>query len=340
MASNSVVSVSRNEDHWQPSATLDALRQRAALMGRLRCFFAGKGVLEVETPLLSAAATTDPQIHSFATRYEGPGVAQGRPLYLATSPEFAMKRLLAAGSGSIYQICKAFRQGEAGRLHNPEFTLLEWYRPGFDHFQLMDEVEALVAYAIVGPSADVRAERVTYAALFQRQFGLDPHRVSETQLAQTAANIPSLTGVSGLDRNGWLDLLMSHVIQPRLGLDRLTFVYHYPVSQASLARIQPATENTPAVAERFELFYRGVELANGFHELTDGHEQQRRFERDLRHRQAQGLPCVPMDEHLLAALREGMPACSGVALGLDRLFMVASGLARLGDTLAFPIECA
>ncbi len=323
------------DTEWQPSATLDALKQRAALMGRLRCFFAAKGVLEVETPLLSAAGTTDPQIHSFETCYTGPGAVQGRPLYLATSPEFAMKRLLAAGSGSIYQVCKAFRQGEAGHLHNPEFTMLEWYRPGFDHFQLMDEVEALVTELAAGRLPAVHAKRTTYAELFWRHFGLEPHTASAETLARCAADFPALAGISGLDRDGWLDLLMSHIIQPRLGQECLTFVYHYPASQAALARIRQSSADTPAVAERFELFYQGVELANGFHELTDAGEQRARFERDLLQRRAQNLPPVPIDERLLTAL-DDMPPCAGVALGLDRLLLMFNGLTRLSDVIAFP----
>jgi len=309
-------------------------------MGRLRRFFADKGVLEVETPLLSAAGTTDPQIHSFETRYQGPDAAQGRPLYLATSPEFAMKRLLAAGSGPIYQVCKAFRQGEAGRLHNPEFTLLEWYRPGFDHFRLMDEVEALVVALADGRLPDEAAERLSYAELFQRHLGLDPHTADSEALARCAAGFAVLADVSGLDRDGWLDLLMSHVIQPRLGQGRLTFVYHYPASQAALAQIRQSAADEPAVAERFELFYRGVELANGFHELTDATEQRVRFERDQVQRRAQGLAPIPMDERLLAALGEGLPPCAGVALGLDRLLLVFNDLAQLSDVVAFPLERA
>lgn len=330
--------MSRHDTDWRPSATLAVLRQRAALMDRLRRFFADKGVLEVETPLLATAGTTDPQIHSFETCYQGPGAAQGRPLYLATSPEFAMKRLLAAGSGPIYQVCKAFRQGEAGRLHNPEFTLLEWYRPGFDHFQLMDEVEALVAELADGRLPDKSAERLTYAELFQRHLGLDPHTADSEALARCAAGVPALAGISGLDRDGWLDLLMSHVIQPRLGQECLTFVYHYPASQAALARIRQSSPDAPAVAERFELFYRGVELANGFHELTDAAEQRARFERDQAQRQARGLAPVPMDEYLLAALDAGMPPCAGVALGLDRLLLVFNGLCQLPEVMAFPLD--
>lgn len=329
-----------SDDDWQPSATLDALKRRAALMGRLRRFFAEKGVLEVETPLLSVAGTTDPQIHSFETRYQGPGAASGRAMYLATSPEFAMKRLLAAGSGPIYQVCKAFRQGEVGRLHNPEFTLLEWYRPGFDHFRLMEEVEALVALLADGRLPAEDAEHISYAGLFQRHLGLDPHTASTDRLARCAAGFPALAGISGLTHDGWLDLLMSHVIQPRLGLEQLTFVYHYPVSQAALARVSPPTQDAPAVAERFELFYRGVELANGFHELTDGEVQQGRFEQDLTRRASENLPQIPMDKRLLSALRAGMPPCAGVALGLDRLFMVIEGLAGLTDAVAFPVDRA
>ena len=325
-------------DDWRPGATLDALRQRAALLARLRRFFADRGVLEVETPLLSRAGSTDPQISSFRTRYTGPGAPQGRELYLASSPEFAMKRLLAAGSGPIFQICKAFRQGEAGRLHNPEFTMLEWYRPGFDHFRLMDEVEALLAEVADGRLGREGVERVSYGELFERHLGLDPHRANDELLARRAADFPALAGIGTLPRDGWLDLLMSHVIQPQL--IRPTFVYHYPASQAALARIRPPAGGEPAVAERFELFYRGVELANGFHELVDAGEQRARFVRERRRRQALGLPPVAMDEHLLAALRAGLPPCAGVAMGVDRLLMQINDAASLADIMAFTIDRA
>lgn len=318
---------------WRPTASLAALQARAALLRRLRAFFAEREVLEVETPLLSVAGTTDPQIESFVTHYSGPG--GDRRLYLATSPEFPMKRLLAAGSGPIFQVCKAFRQGEAGCLHNPEFTLLEWYRPGYDHHRLMDEVEALLAAVCEEPPA--KAERWTYAELFETHLAVDPHRATWAELRRLAQAHPSLAGVDGLDRDGWLDLLMSHCIQPQLGLDAPCFVYHYPASQAALARIAPGE---PPVAERFELIWRGVELANGFHELSDAQQQRRRFTADNARRRELGLAEVVMDERLLQALAAGLPDCAGVALGLDRLLLMSDPDKCLSASIAFPISRA
>ena len=322
---------------WRPSASLTALRQRAEMLARLRGFFAARGVLEVETPLLSVAAATDPQILSFETRFEGPGAPQGHPLYLNTSPEFAMKRLLAAGSGPIYQVCKAFRQGEVGSLHNPEFTILEWYRPGLDHFQLMAEVAELVATLADGHQSLAAAERLEYAELFQQRLGIDPLSASVWELQACALRYTDVDASLALERDAWLDLLMSHCIQPTLGQGRLSFVYHYPASQAALARLRPGE---PSVAERFEAFLGGVELANGFHELADADEQRRRFESDLARRRSESLPVVPKDELLLEALSQGLPACAGVAVGLDRLLLALTGGERLADVLAFPLERA
>lgn len=308
---------------------------RARTMARIREFFHRQGVMEVETPVCSRYATTDPAIESLATRYSGPGAPAGTPLYLHTSPEFPMKRLLAAGSGPIYQICKVFRDGESGRLHNPEFTLLEWYRPGFDHHRLMDEVERLVQALLPEPQP---VRRFSYRTLFQQQLGLDPHRAPVDQLRDAAlARGPS--GVAQLQlshRDAWLDLLMTHCIEPAMG-PGLCFVYDYPASQAALSRVRPGD---PPVAERFELYVGGVEVANGFHELTDAAEQQRRFERDLQARSAAGQPVVPMDRRLLAALARGLPDCAGVALGIDRLLMQLSGAEQISQVIAFPLERA
>lgn len=319
-------------DAWRPGADLPMLRLRARTLDRVRAFFAGRGVLEVETPALSAAATTDPHIESFATAYRGPGRAPA-PLYLHTSPEFPMKRLLAAGSGPIYQICKVFRQGECGRLHNPEFTLLEWYRPGFDHRRLMDEVEALVLPILGRPAA----ERLSYAEAFARHLDLDPHRADAATLAACAARHGIAVDGLGADRDGWLALLLTHLVEPHLGRGRPTFLYDYPASQAALARVRAGE---PPLAERFELYVDGVELANGFHELADAAEQRRRFAADREARRAAGLPLVPMDEHLLAALAHGLPDCAGVALGFDRLLMLAAGVEEIGRVVAFPIDRA
>lgn len=308
---------------------------RARTMARIREFFHRHGVMEVETPVCSRYATTDPAIESLVTRYTGPGAPAGTSLYLHTSPEFPMKRLLAAGSGPIYQLCKVFRDGEAGRLHNPEFTLLEWYRPGFDHHRLMDEVEQLVQGLLPEPQP---VRRVSYQALFQQQLQLDPHQATAEQL-RDAALAQGVSGLEGLQlphRDAWLDLLMTHCIEPAMG-PGLCFVYDYPASQAALSRVRPGT---PPVAERFELYISGVEVANGFHELTDATEQQRRFERDLQVRAATGQPVVPMDRLLLEALAGGLPDCAGVALGIDRLLMQLSGAERISQVIAFPLERA
>ena len=326
------------EQDWRPTATPAALRRRAALLAGVRRYFAAQGVLEVETPLLSTASIPDPHIPSFVVA-EAAGSAMGEQptRYLNTSPEFAMKRLLAAGMGPIYQVCKAFRRGEQGSHHNPEFTLLEWYRPGFDHQRLMEDVEALVRSLDTGDTPLGPAERLSYQACFQRYLDIDPHRASVAALKSCAQQqgLGKVSGLSDADRDGWLDLLMSHCIQPQLGRDGPTFIFDYPANQAALARIRPGE---PPVAERFELFIEGIELANGFHELQDAQEQRARFEADLIRRQQAGLERVDIDERLLNALESGLPACAGVALGLDRLQLVLSGLPQLSDVLAFPYD--
>ncbi len=288
--------------------------------------------METETPLLSAAAITDPHLESFATLYRGPGHAEGVPLYLHTSPEFPMKRLLAAGSGPIYQICKVFRQGEAGRRHNPEFTMLEWYRPGFDHHALMEEVAALAAPLLSLEGKTV--EKLSYREAFLRYAGVDPLEASTAALRSRAAAL----GISGFDeesgRDIWLDLILTHLVEPQLGRNGLCFIYDYPASQAALARLNPVDNR---VAERFELYYSGVELANGFHELADSAEQRKRFDAELESRKALKMDRVPMDTRLLMAL-DTLPDCAGVALGIDRLVMLAVGATRLDEVMAFTIE--
>jgi elongation factor P--(R)-beta-lysine ligase len=316
---------------WRPGATIEALRARAAILARIRAFFAARGVLEVETPVLAAATVTDPQLHSLETRYTGPGAGDGRRLYLQTSPEYAMKRLLAAGSGPIWQLARVFRDGEAGRLHNPEFTLLEWYRPGFDHHALMDEVEALVADILGIPAG---FERVPYAELFRRSIDIDPFTADIREL-QACARSHGIDAPSLDSRDAGLDLLLTHRIGPGLGVDRPVFVHDYPPSQAALARIR---DGNPPVAERFELYIKGVELANGYHELGDAAEQRARFARDRERRRAAGLPDVRLDEHLLAALEHGLPECAGVALGFDRLVMLATGAQSIDEVMAFSLN--
>jgi lysyl-tRNA synthetase class 2 len=321
--------VTSARDDWRPTAALEALRRRAEMLAAIRAFFAARGVLEVETPLLASAPVTDLHLHALSCLYRGPGADEGRTLYLQTSPEFAMKRLLAAGSGAIYQICKAVRGGEAGRRHNPEFTILEWYRPGWDHRRLMDEIDELLA-AVLGTGP---GERLSYAAAFLRHAGLDPHAEPEGRLRERVAAL-GVPSVAELGRDDLLDLVLSHLVGPRLGHCQPSFVFDYPASQAALARVRPGS---PPLAERFEVFVEGLELANGYHELVDAAAQRRRFEADLEARRREGLPVVPIDEHLLAALEHGLPACAGVALGLDRLLMLALGTRDIAEVVAFPI---
>jgi lysyl-tRNA synthetase class 2 len=303
------------------------------MLGAAREFFAARGVLEVETPALSAAGVTDPQIESVTATLAG----SAQRHYLGTSPEFAMKRLLAAGLGDIYQICRVFRDGEVGRWHNPEFTLIEWYRLGHDDAALMREVEALVT-TLVAPWRRLQAaRRLTYAEALQRYAGIDAFSDGEEELAQAARRL-GVDCAATLDRDARLDLLMGLVVGPQLGrADRPDFICDYPPSQASLARIRPGP---PPVAARFELYLDGVELANGFHELTSAGEQRARFEADNRLRRARGQREVRIDERLLAALASGLPDCAGVALGFDRLLAVALGAPGLAGVMAFPIGIA
>ena len=316
---------------WQPTASLENLKLRAELLAKLRQFLAARQVLEVDTPALSRAGATDYHIQSFRV-----DAGQGGTLYLHTSPEFPMKRLLAAGSGDIWQLAKVFRRGEAGRLHNPEFSLLEWYRLGFDHHRLMRETAELVAALV--PNLGRAAEYLTYQDAFLRHARLDPFRASAADCSAALKAVGRHPPAEReLDLDGWLDLLAGELVYPALGEGGLTFIYDYPASQAALARIRPSE---PPVAERFEVFLQGVELANGFHELLDAPEQHRRFEQDRARRNAEGLMDVPLDERLIAALAHGLPECSGVALGFDRLVMIAAGARSLQEVLAFPVDRA
>ena len=304
--------------HWRPNATPQALAARAWLLAAIRKFFAAREVLEVETPLLCAGTVTDPTVL--------PWQSAGR--WLQTSPEYAMKRLLAAGSGPIYQICKAFRAGEAGARHNPEFTLLEWYRPGFDLNALMDEVAALLRTVL--PCE--QPEKIRYAELFQAHTGSDPHRATASELSAVARRHLAVSFESA-PRNTWLDLLFSHLIEPTLRDRGPVFIYDYPASQAALAQLGDA--DRVRVARRFELYVDGLELANGYLELRDAAEQQHRFQADQQQLAAQGEPPRPLDERLLAALAAGLPTCSGVALGIDRLLMLQLGVEQIDTTLSF-----
>ena len=311
--------------NWQPAATLDMLRRRAGLLRHVRHFFEVRSVLEVETPLLCSSGITDPAIEPLRV---GSGQSISSPRFLQTSPEYAMKRLLVAGSGPIYQVTKAFRDGEAGSRHNPEFTLLEWYRPGMDHHQLMREVAELVR-SYLGP---LPVQHYAYRDLFQQELGVDPFRVEVDEL-ETLARAELDVGTLRGDCDLWLDLLMSHLIEPRLAGRGLCFIYDYPESQAALSRVSKVAGLS--VGHRFELYVHGLELANGYWELCDVREQRRRFIADNRRRKAAGLNEQPLDERLLAALAAGMPDCAGVALGLDRLLMLGTGSEDIRQVLAF-----
>ncbi len=310
---------------WQPTADPGMLRVRAALLARIRDFFAARGILEVETPLLCSAGITDPTIEPLMVER---GTSLSQPRYLQTSPEYAMKRLLACHGLPIFQLARAFRDGEAGARHNPEFTLLEWYRPGFDHHALMVEVAELVR----GCLGERALHYCSYRQLFLDTLGVDPFAAALDEL-QSVARAHLDTGTISGDRDLWLDLLMSHLIEPQLAERGMCFVYDYPPSQAALARIE--TIDGVAVGHRFELYVDGMELANGYCELLDPAEQRGRFEHDNHRRRELGLPQRPLDERLLAALEHGLPGCSGVALGVDRLLMLSSGVADIREVLAF-----
>ncbi|MGA9854315.1 MAG: EF-P lysine aminoacylase EpmA [Gammaproteobacteria bacterium] len=320
----------KRDESWRPTASTANLKLRAELLKKLRAFFEARGVMEVETPALSHAGVTDRHLASFSVQQPGNG-----DLYLQTSPEFHMKRLLAAGSGDIYQLCKVFREGEAGRRHNPEFTLLEWYRLEFDHHHLMREVVELVSTLL--PYRLAEPEYLSYQEAFERYAGFNPFTGGPADcraaLQEHGISLPA----AELDYDSWLDLTAGTLVYPALGEGGITFIFDYPISQAALARIRAGD---PPVAERFEAFLNGMELANGFHELSDAEEQRQRFEHDLRLRAAQGLPPLPVDEKLLAALQAGLPACAGVALGFDRLVMLAAGADRIEDVITFPIQRA
>ncbi len=319
---------------WQPTADVAMLKQRAKLIAAIRQFFYQRDVLEVDTPAMSQATVTDIHLHTFKTEFVGPGFADGQILYLMTSPEFHMKRLLSAGSGAIYQICKSFRNEESGRYHNPEFTMLEWYRPGFDHHQLMDEMDELLQL-ILGCQ---QAERMSYQQAFLNVLGVCPLEGSMLELKQAAAKL----GLSDIaepeeDRDTLLQLLFSIGIEGKIGQEVPVFVYDFPASQAALAQINP-TDNR--VAERFEVYFKGIELANGFHELANGDEQLIRFEADNHKRIEMGLEPQPIDMNLVNALRAGFPDCAGVALGIDRLIMLALSLKHIDQVTAFPVDIA
>jgi lysyl-tRNA synthetase class 2 len=312
----------------------DALKLRASLYSHIREFFSVRDVLEVETPILSEGGNTEPNIESFSTLFSGHANAGSRERWLRTSPEFPLKRLLAAGVGDCYELGRVFRNGEAGRRHNPEFTMLEWYRVGWDHRRLMVETCELVqsALALVGQHADV--VELSYRDWFVTELALDPFTASIESL-QAPLDDVRIDG-RGLSRDDWLDLLITHRLQPSFPSDRISLIHDFPASQCALAKIRAGD---PPVAERFELYLGAHELANGYHELTDAGEQRSRFERDHMRRRERSQREVPIDQRLLDAL-PGLPACAGVALGVERLLMGLAGTDVIADVIAFPFDQA
>lgn len=319
-------------DGWRPTASIEALRLRARLNAAMRAFFAARGVLEVETPVFSRGGNTEPNIAPFHLEFSGRTDGAPRTRWMRTSPECALKRLLAAGIGDCYELGRVFRDGEAGGRHNPEFTMLEWYRTGWDHCRLAGETAELVreALALVGRTA--RLEQVAYRDLYRSRLGIDPFLATEDELRAALGDVA--VDPRGLVRDDWLDLLMTHRLQPAFDPVVMLAVHDWPATQCALARLRRGADGI-AVAERFELYLGPVELANGYHELADAAEQRARFERDLAVRAARGAPQPPLDEAFLASLAHGLPGCAGVALGVDRLLMAMLGTDRIADVLAF-----
>lgn len=316
---------------WTPTASLANLQLRARMLERVRAHFAASGALEVETPVMVRAGVTDVHLESLEVRHAD-GARAG---FLHTSPEYAMKRLLAAGAPDIYQVCRVFREGERGRRHNPEFTMVEWYRLGIDHHALMDDVERLLR-ALLEPLRTVgRTQRITYTGAFQQALGIDPLSVGAAELHETlvSAGIDVPASVAG-ERDALLDLAMATLVAVRFPADAITFLYDFPASQAALAQVRGP------VASRFEAFWGELELANGFHELGDAQEQAARFEADRAERARHGRPDRAPDGAFIAALAAGLPPCAGVALGFDRVVMIASGAGSIDEVVAFPVERA
>lgn len=320
------------QEQWQPTASVKNLLTRAKLLAEIRRFFTDRGLLEVETPVLSEFGVTDVHLATFSTEFISPFGEQSKTLWLSTSPEYHMKRLLAAGSGPIFQIGKVFRNEEAGNRHNPEFTMLEWYRPHFDMYRLINEVDDLLQQILECPPV----ESMSYQFAFQQYVGLDPLSADLSELAEKAKK-HQLIGAENENRDTLLQFLFSTVVEPQIGQEAPVVVYHFPASQAALAQI---SSEDLRVAERFEFYYKGLELANGFHELSDAREQLRRFQQDNLQREKMGLPVRAIDTRLLAALQAGIPNCSGVALGVDRLLMIAMGTESIKDVISFAIDNA
>ncbi len=307
---------------------------RAELYGLVRDFMRGRGVTEVHTPVLSAAGNTEPNIECFVTEYHGPRRGGAALRFLRTSPEYPLKRLLATGFGDCYELGRVFRNSEAGRRHNPEFDMLEWYRTNFDHRRLMLETIELVRSALALAGRDAEVQVVSYRDLYRNALGLDPMEAEVDALRVPLAEF----GIDpkGLGRDDWLDLLMTHCLEPSFPRDRITAVYDYPASQCMLARVRGGT---PPLAERFELYLGSRELANGYHELADAREQRTRFQRENALRETRGQPLMPIDENLLAVL-DDLPDCAGVALGIERLLMCMLDAEDIAEAMAFPFHQA
>jgi lysyl-tRNA synthetase class 2 len=323
---------------WRTNLTWQNAKRRATLITQIRRFFEERSVIEVETPILSQGTVTDVHLDAFSTVFnyaQDSHCDEAKILYLQTSPEFAMKRLIASGFGCCYQISKAFRHEQHGRYHNPEFTMLEWYRIGFDHFQLMDEVSCLLSSVLNCQ----QAEKFTYQQLFLSHLGFDPLTADIEDLLKIIEQNNMLSDWLRLEDNPdtLLQFIMTQLIEPNIGNTVPCFIYDFPATQASLAKI---SESDHRVAERFECYYKGVELANGFHELTDDVIQRQRFESDNRQRVALNKPKRVIDEAFLSALEAGLPACAGVAIGIDRLLMLAMGQNHINDVISFNIEKA
>ena len=320
---------------YQPSCSLDALKARAEMYTKIRHFFAERNVLEVETPILSQAAVTDVHLASVQVQRHIHGKLNTQ--YLQTSPEFPMKRLLASGSGAIYQICKVFRDDEHGRKHNSEFTMLEWYRPSLDLKGLMHETADLLEVCLAHRFGEVRPYILSYKHAFQDRLDINPLQATLKQLKETANRV-GLNLDLGNDRLAYMDLLFSHFVEPSLGFDAPVFLTDFPPEMASLAKVK-TDEEGELVAARFEVYIEGLELANAYDELLDAAVLAARFDADNAERAQQGLPVIPTDQYLLAAL-PNMPECSGIALGIDRLLMVAMNKMKIEQVITFPAEIA
>lgn len=320
---------------WRATALPDDLRRRAAVYRHIREFFHARGVLEVETPVLSQAGNTDPNIASFHLDYSGPSAGGGRRRWLRTSPEFPLKRLLAGGIGDCYEIGKVFRDGEFGRRHNPEFSMLEWYRVGWNHLQLAEEAVTLLQELFASAGKPLRVRDITYRDLFREAVGLDPHLADGSGLAAAVSRHIRISQ-EGLGRDDLLDLLLTHVIEPAFADDQLTVIRDFPASQCALAKLR--VDGVP-VAERFEIYLGATELANGYHELNDADEQRDRFEKDLSRRLAAGSDTPALDERLLQSLAS-LPDCAGIAMGLDRLMLCLLGKTGMSEVVAFDFSRA